>query len=313
MQSHWDTSDFPTLDDEHNVSSPSKFHNSLYHENAPGNSRERFSKDSRFSSNQRESATQILISILSEDELLKPLYLALGIHTRSLDLGLSMGLRRALETFAENLHVEANNHLQFQAYRLTRANARRVAEHFAGSSTRNVGNARDRSVSAILMNFRRRTSTIRKGIVEDKTVESQLIDADSRDPRAIRLFLTESSAYTTLQVAMHAVYMKRLATIQKRASLVRRPLPATKDNTERNWHSWQEDTKELARNLLLGFDRLLGAKVAVFLLLDFVLLLTDGIFIDLGWLEPPLPRTGWTRIRCEYVCLGKEFPTIDFH
>ena len=69
---------------------------------------------------------------------------------------------------------------------------------------------------------------------------------------------------------------------------------------ERTWHSWQEDAKELERSLLLGFDRLLGAKAAMFLLLDLFFLLTDDMLIALGLLEPPL-GVDWTRIRCECV------------
>ena len=294
MQRHWDTSGFPILNDEKKVSPPSKFRKSKSRRNVPETSTTRISKDGRFTTNDTESATQILVSILSEDELFKSLHMAVAIHTRALEFELSSGVRRALDKFRQDLYTEAKGHLECQAWRLVDTSTAEVVARF-------------------FINASRGTSTVRRGIVEDKSVESPLIHADSWDSRAIRLFVTESSAYTTLQVGMHAAYMECLLKLQKRASLTRKPLPATKGNMKRNWHSWQEDTKELVRNLLLGYDRLLGAKVAVSLLLDFVFLMTDRIFIDLGWLEPPLPEPGWTRIRCEYVGLGKGIPTIEYH
>jgi len=294
MQRHWDTSGFPILNDENKVSPPSKLRKSSLRRNAPETSTTRISKDGRFTTNDTESATRVLISILSEDELFRPLHMAVAIHTRVLDPELSKDVRRALEKFTEDLHAEANDHLECQAWRFVDVDAAEVAACF-------------------FVNASRGTITVRARIVEDKTVELSLVHADPWDSRALRLFVTESSAYTTLQVGIHAAYMECLHKLQKRASLRRRPSPATKGNMERNWHSWQEDTKKLARNLLLGSDLLLGAKIAVFLLLDFVFLMTDGIFIDLGWLEPPLPEPGWTRIRCEYVRLGKGISRIDYH
>jgi len=81
--------------------------------------------------------------------------------------------------------------------------------------------------------------------------------------------------------------------------------PAPKSNRNRTWHTWQEDTEDLARSLPLGFDQSLGAKAAMFLLLDVAFLLTDDIFIVLGWLEPPL-ELGRTRLRSQCVSICDE-------
>ena len=287
------------------------------------------SKESGFSIEQIESATRVFFSILQNDELLAPLY---EPAQKNADIGpnrLRRHARRALKTFAENLELESDDHFEFQASQLVHAKARYAARYIAYGE--------DISHQPYASGFQRgQASKDLEDSSEDEMDERSVQGTELRDLKAFRRFLTESDAYTTLRENIRAfcvddptmsqdiqaiekpeswnpersylptIEMPKLSAMEKLESFaIEMPNlpPAPEGDKKRTWHAWQEDTETLARSLLLGFDRSLGAKAAMFLLLDAAFLLTDDIFIALGWLEPSL-EVGRTRLRslCVSTC-----------
>jgi hypothetical protein len=291
-------------DSASDTSTTSDTRDSVFSVESLGTSATVLSKQGGFSPEQIQSATRVFISILQDDELLAPLYEVARNNTKIGSNRLRRHIRGALKAYAENLKEEANDHLEFQASRLVDARAGYAARCIASGKDQHhrppiPGRARDQASE----NF--------EDSSEEEAMERPVEVTDLGDLQAFRVFLTKSDAYATLQLDLHAFFTKFPITSQNTSALHQPKLvPAHECNMKCTWHLWQKDTKILASSLLLGFDRLLGAKASTFLLLDIVFLLTDDMFIALGLLEPPL-EVGWTRIRSECVRLYKRYPYDD--
>ncbi|KAI4647223.1 uncharacterized protein J4E79_010374 [Alternaria viburni] len=270
-------------DDEDNMSTTSTTLGSVFSTDSLATSITAFSKESGFSIEQIQTATRVFVSIVQDNELLAPLY---EYARNDVEIGpnrLRRHIRGALKTFADNLKEKADDHIQFQASRLVHAKARHAARCIASGEDQNHQPQANSSEDEIA----------------ERAVEEAFLDL-----KAFRIFLTESDAYAIFQADIHAFCTKQSTRIQNLPAIdTPKPLPVPKDSTKRTWYSWKKDTEVLARGLLLGFDRSLGAKAAMFLLLDFFFLLTDDSLVALGWLEPAL-RVGWTRLRSQCQSQG---------
>jgi hypothetical protein len=288
-----------------------------------------FSRDSGFSVEQIQSATRVFVSILQEDGVLMPLYKPARENSRIGPKRLRRYICEAVKIYAENLKEEANDHLEFAASRLVHAKARYAARCIASGEE-------SYKYSQDSVNDRNRATRNSEDSSEEETAERPVEEAEFRDLKAFRLFLTESDAYMILQAQIQAICTKnsmsshngpvirdlKLATGATRNSQppqsIRnpgeellsderfcqgkelKPIPATRSNIQRTWYAWQKDVHDLAGSLLLGSEWIFTAKAALFLLIDVIFLLTDDAFIAIGCLEPPL-EVGWTRIRSECV------------
>lgn len=259
-------------------------------------------KNSGFSVEQIQKATRVFVSILQQNELLAPLYKYARNNTTIGPNKLRRHLRGALKTFASNLEGEANDLFEIQVSSLMHAKAHHAA--------RRLANEEDKSQQLQAPGLDHGQASEELEDSSEDSSEDEMMEADDaaefRDLKRFCLFLTESGAYATLQADIRAFCTKQLTSPQSLPAIEKsKLLPSVMPKNEMNhtWHSWKEDTKTLARGLLLGFDRSLGAKAAMFLLLDLIFLLTDDILIASGWLEPPL-EVGWTRIRSDCVSLS---------
>ena len=265
-------------------------------------------RESGFSDEQIQRAIRIFVLTLQNDELLAPLYEHARNDTRIGPNRLRRHIRGAIKAFAERLREEANDYLQHAASRLVQAKANYAARCIASGDDRLVRSPGSGEPLHLSIHDLEDSS-------EEETVERQVEHTGLEDLYAFRLFLTDSDAYTTLRADILAFCTKQstspksLPAVEKSKLL---PSVMPKNEMNRTWHSWKEDTETLARGLLLGFDRSLGAKASMFLLLDLIFLLTDDILIASGWLEPPL-EVGWTRLRSQCVSFCSECVHSELH
>jgi len=296
----WQEASGKHKDDASTTSTTSNCSDSVFSAESLETSATAFSREVGFSVEQIQSAMRVFLSILQEEEVLVHMY-AFAISNPGIGPNrLRRCIRGALKSFAEHLKEEANDHLEFQISRLVHAKARYAARCIASGENK-------RQQARVRGTPREHTNRGLDSSSEEETTERPVDAPNLEDLEAFRRFLTESDAYATLQVDIHAFCTEYSTTPRDIPTFDKaRLLHVSKRNTERTWSSWSEDTQDLTRSLLLGFDRSLGAKVAMYLLLDLFYLLTDDVFVAMGLLEPPF-KLGWTRIRSEYVSPYKGF------
>jgi hypothetical protein len=206
----------PRLEDQDDrasvVSTSSDYQDSVFSVESSETSATAFSRNSGFSVEQTQSATRVFVSILQEDDVLKPLYEFARNNTRIRLKRLRRHIRAVVKAYAENLKEEANDHLGFSAFRLVHTRARYAAQCIASEEDiyRHSQN---------LVNDRTRTSKDAEDSSEEETAERTVDETDFGDLKSFRMFLTGSNAFVALREQTHAFYTTNSKTPQYRPTI----------------------------------------------------------------------------------------------
>ena len=243
--------------------------------------------DKVFSGEWQSSAIRVILSILQDDELLVPPHES----ARGLPKIPHVRLREAIVAFAKRLEKEADNDLQHEASRLVRAKA----SYLAAKIVMNIVMRGEKwYLIAVPGELDELTGMDLEGVSEKERVRR------SGDLQALRLFLTGSEAYKTLQGVIRAFSTKEAKPPTKEpvdtVPLIPPPqssTPAADINVEEIVQLHAETSTPWAR--LMRYLKEMTAFMVI------------NLLVAMGCLEPPL-QAGRTRITVECL-VSQRFPT----
>ncbi|RYO08864.1 hypothetical protein AA0119_g1500 [Alternaria tenuissima] len=229
------------------------------------------------SETQTQSATRVFVSVLQEDQALMSLYESLRNRSDITPRQLQEHIRLSMKTFAKNLSEEAKGFVDISVSSLNDL-ANRATECLAGGECD--------------------TDT------QDQTEFAEIKTSDessgqlARWPRFVNLYdlrilMTHSNAIRVLRA--EANFFCKTESIR----------PNHGGRRRLTWREWREEIRDLAVGMISGLKLTFISKAALLLMMDAFFLVTDDLFIAMGYLEPPL-EAGWTRIRSQ-CCRGSQY------
>jgi hypothetical protein len=261
-----------------------------------------FSGNSGFSEIEVATASKELTAIFHEDQVMQPLYKnALENPTIGPDR-LQRNLRRLFKVYAENLKDEAADQLEYLAARFVSIKAREIAASIVAKYQ--CKSAQPQSVDR----------------EQDGNSSDEEADAGSVNEEAfanlviLRTFLAGSVAFELLRTQLqsfvlptlplpstfdHIQYAEKRYEKHERESWYTRPT-TEKMSKVRTWHSWWSEVVQYADAYLRTPDRLPIATIPLYLLTDFIFLITDGLLRATGLLEPPQCLS---KVRLRWSCV----------
>ncbi|CAN9095257.1 unnamed protein product [Alternaria alternata] len=231
---------------------------------------------------QQQSATRVFVSVLLEDQVLMSLYEYARNRSDITASQLHRHIQMSMKMFAGNLSKEARGFVDISPSSLDYL-ANRAAEYLASR----VGNldAQTRTMFA-------------ENNADDESRERSI-----HRPRFVNLYdlrslLTHSNAIRVLRAEANA-FCKADSTPPDHGRL-----------HQLTWREWRGQIKDLPVDMLLGLELIFKLEVALLLMIDAVFLLTDDLFIAMGYLEPPL-EAGRTRIRSQCVSTASKYLCLN--
>jgi hypothetical protein len=283
---------FDEWDDDNGSSVPS-YAASVFTVESLASSASALSNRGDYSAQQIATATRELVNIVSEDDLLVPLYQSAIDNP---DIGpdrLQRNLRRLFKAYADNLEEEGEGRIEFLASRLVANKAQYLAKYI-------VEKFQPRSLEQQADRCEEHDDSSDN---EDKvnTVSDHMFD----DLRVFGDFLVGSAAFSTLRAQIQSFVMPKVVLSNLEVDTKTQHERKTDDQPVKvyTWESWLGDAKCMLDAVFLDPKDLLLAKRALFLVIDSLFLITDALAIDYGLLEPPLSQNA-TRLRWKSVSLS---------
>lgn len=233
-----------------------------------------------YSEKEIATATRKLIVIVSEDAILVELYKSAVDNPAIGPARLQKRLHRLFKAYADNLRDKGEGRLEYLASRLVATKAPDLAKY-------------------IVEKFQPRQS---RWPLEGSEQQEESSDEDDwtttvnddmfDDLKLFADFLVGGAAFQTLRAQVQSFVLPKLSLFDTERES--RSKSQERDDEQlakpQDWRIWLEGVRCMIDSLFLDpIDAFLGMRV-LFLVVDFIYLTTDPLFIHLGQLEPPLSR-----------------------